>query len=263
MLNLSLETIMPPNFDVVPPEITNNPKYYPYFKDCICAIDGTHISAIVRRLEETRYRNRKGMITQNVMCACSFDMRFTFVYAVDREYRSNPINVSTIIEGKYYVVDSGYANQLGYLVPFRGQRYHLQEYGEGRPGPRTAKELFNHKHSSLRNVIERTFGVLKNRFHILKSMKAYDIEDQSIIVVACCGIHNYIKEQTIQDQLFNELGSEQQIDDPMNPDIPAYHASASDVSQRLSARQMSIVRLNIANQLAISRRMSTISLNRS
>ncbi|XP_042488222.1 uncharacterized protein LOC122068433 [Macadamia integrifolia] len=246
MLNLSLETIRPPNFDVVPPEITNNPKYYPYFKDCIGAIDGTHISAIVRRLEEIRYRNRKGMITQNVMCACSFDMRFTFGYA-----------------GKYYVVDSGYTNQLGYLVPFRGQRYHLQDYGEGRPGPRTANELFNHRHSSLQNVIERTFGVLKNRFHILKSMKAYDIEDQSRIVVACCGIHNYIKEQAIQDQLFNELGSEQQIDDPMNPDTPAYHASASDVSQRLSARQMSIVHLNIANQLVISRRMSTISLNRS
>ncbi|XP_042515389.1 uncharacterized protein LOC122089764 [Macadamia integrifolia] len=190
MLNLSLETIRTTNFDVVPLEITNNPKYYPYFKDCIGAIDGTHISAIVPRLEETRYHNRKG---------------------------------------KYYVVDLGYASQLGYLVPFRGQRYHLQDYGEGRPGPRTAKELFNHKHSSLRNVIERTFGVLKNRFHILKSMKAYDIEDQSRIVVTCCGIHNYIKEQAIQDQLFNEVGGEQNIDDPMNPDTRAYHTSASDV----------------------------------
>ncbi|XP_042479282.1 putative nuclease HARBI1 [Macadamia integrifolia] len=214
------------------------------------------------------------MITQNIMCACSFDMRFTFVYAgwegsahdarvLDAARTNDNLGFPHPPSGKYYIVDSGYASQLGYLVPFRGQRYPLQDYGEGRPGPRTAKELFNHRHSSLRNVIERTFGVLKNRFHILKSMKAYDIEDQSRIVVACCGLHNYIKEQAIQDQLFNELGSEQQIDDPMNPDTPAYHASASDVSQRLSARQMSIMRLNIANQLAISRRMSTISLNRS
>ncbi|XP_042499853.1 uncharacterized protein LOC122078043 [Macadamia integrifolia] len=209
MLNLSLETIRPPNFDVVPPEITNNLKYYPYFKDCIGAIDGTHISVIVRRSEETRYRNRKGMITQNVMCACSFDMRFTFVYAgwegsahdarvLDAVRTNDNLGFPHPLSGKYYFVDSGYASQLGYLVPFRGQRYHLQDYGE-------------------------------------------DIEDQSRIVVACCGIHNYIKEQAIQDQLFNELGSEQQIDDPMNPDTPAYHASASDVSQRLSARQMSIM----------------------
>ncbi|GMP41663.1 hypothetical protein CsSME_00011682 [Camellia sinensis var. sinensis] len=45
----------------------------------------------------------------------------------------------------------------------RRRRYH---------GP---KELFNHRHSSLRNVIERTFGVLKQRFPLLKHMPRYDM----------------------------------------------------------------------------------------
>nr|XP_048328401.1 uncharacterized protein LOC107422048 [Ziziphus jujuba var. spinosa] len=67
-------------------------------------------------------------------------------------------------EGEYYVVDSGFPCTMGFLPPFRGERYHLQEYhGRGRQ-PRRPKELFNYRHSSLRNVIERCFGVLKAQF---------------------------------------------------------------------------------------------------
>ncbi|KAL7221463.1 hypothetical protein ACSBR1_023426 [Camellia fascicularis] len=73
--------------------------------------------------------------------------------------------------GKYYLVDIGFTNMPGFLVPFRSQRYHLQEFhGRHYSGP---KELFNHRHSSLCNVIERTFGVLKKRFPILRSMPNY------------------------------------------------------------------------------------------
>ncbi|KAL7216458.1 hypothetical protein ACSBR1_028405 [Camellia fascicularis] len=53
-------------------------------------------------------------------------------------------------------------NIPGFLAPFHSQRYHLQEFHSRHySGP---KELFNHRHSLLRNVIERTFGVLKKRF---------------------------------------------------------------------------------------------------
>ncbi|KAK3218858.1 hypothetical protein Dsin_012828 [Dipteronia sinensis] len=63
-----------------PPEIRNNPKFYPYFKKCIGAIDGTHISACVPAHKQNSYRDRKIQVTQNIMCVCSFDMIFTFVY---------------------------------------------------------------------------------------------------------------------------------------------------------------------------------------
>ena len=49
-------------------------------QDCIGAIDGTHISAWVPTNRQTSFRGRKTVITQNVMCACDFDMMFTFVY---------------------------------------------------------------------------------------------------------------------------------------------------------------------------------------
>ena len=40
------------------------------------------------------------------------------------------------VVGKYYVVDSGYSSQRGYLTPFKGDRYHLRDYrGTGRVRP--------------------------------------------------------------------------------------------------------------------------------
>ncbi|XP_038698089.1 uncharacterized protein LOC119995659 [Tripterygium wilfordii] len=108
-----------------------------------------------------------------------------------------------LLKDQYYLVDSGYPCIAGYLPPFRGGRYHISEYhGRGR-GPRTRKELFNYRHSSMRMVIERCFGVLKARFPILKLMPPYPPTRQRLIVVACCAIHNFLRQRTQQDHLFN------------------------------------------------------------
>ncbi|PKA57369.1 hypothetical protein AXF42_Ash013556 [Apostasia shenzhenica] len=55
------------------PHIRSNSNFYPYFKDILGAIDRTHISAIVSRQKQKRYRNRKDFISQNVMAAVSFN----------------------------------------------------------------------------------------------------------------------------------------------------------------------------------------------
>ncbi|KAL3647082.1 hypothetical protein CASFOL_008050 [Castilleja foliolosa] len=47
--------------------------------DCIGAIDGTHIPAIVRGRDVSSYRNRHGKISQNVLAACNFDLEFMYV----------------------------------------------------------------------------------------------------------------------------------------------------------------------------------------
>ncbi|KAH8109015.1 hypothetical protein DFH11DRAFT_1470295, partial [Phellopilus nigrolimitatus] len=36
-----------PPVNQTPSEISDNPKFFPFFKDCLGAIDGTHISAFV------------------------------------------------------------------------------------------------------------------------------------------------------------------------------------------------------------------------
>ena len=64
--------------------------------------------------------------------------------------------------------------------------------------------MFNYAHSSLRNVIERCFGVLKARFPILKVMPNYSLIKQMFIVFACMTCHNFIRFHALQDDLFDE-----------------------------------------------------------
>ncbi|KAA0046361.1 putative nuclease HARBI1 [Cucumis melo var. makuwa] len=80
--------------------------------------------------------------------------------AVDVLARPNGLQVPM---GYYYLRDSGYPNAEGFFTPYRGQRYHLQEWRDTRNALTTGKEYFNMKHSSERNVIKRVFNLLKGR----------------------------------------------------------------------------------------------------
>jgi hypothetical protein len=65
----------------IPNEISTNPKNFPFFENCIGALDGTHIPAVVPVEEQANFRNRKGLLTQNVLAICNFDMTFSYVLA--------------------------------------------------------------------------------------------------------------------------------------------------------------------------------------
>ncbi|XP_059639204.1 protein ALP1-like [Cornus florida] len=188
-------------------------RFYLYFKHCMGAIDGTHIPATLPIATQLPFRGRKGYTTQNVMAVCDFDIRFTYVLAgwegsandsrILKECIGNEaMNFPVPPPGKYYLVDSGYANKLGYLAPFRGHTYDFQEYRRSRP-PRGREEVFNHTHSSLRNIIERSFGLLKMRFVILKAMPPYKFSTQVLIAMVCCTLHNFIRNQYQPDDLFD------------------------------------------------------------
>ena len=91
--------------------------------------------------------------------------------------------------GKYYLVDARYGAKPGFLPPFRGVRYHLNEWGTN--PVQNEKELFNLRHSSLRVTVERAFGLLKRKFKILDNATPFfPFSTQVDIVCACCIIHN-------------------------------------------------------------------------
>jgi hypothetical protein len=55
------------------------------------------------------------------------------------------------------------------------------------------KELFNHRHSSLRVIVERVFGLLKRRFKILDEVIRFPpFPTQIEIVITVCIIHNWV-----------------------------------------------------------------------
>lgn len=75
------------------------------------------------------------------------------------------------VTDKCYLVDVRYPNTRGYLAPYKGTKilYHLPDFRRGQTSaicaPKGEKEKFNYYHSSLRNVIEWTFGVWKARWN--------------------------------------------------------------------------------------------------
>ncbi|KAK6780615.1 hypothetical protein RDI58_022799 [Solanum bulbocastanum] len=74
-----------------------------------------------------------------------------------------------IPEGNYYLCDGGYTNGNGFLLAYRGYRYWLRDWQGENPSPQCREELFNMKHARARNAIERTFGLLKGHWGILRS----------------------------------------------------------------------------------------------
>jgi hypothetical protein len=47
-------TLPPPN--TIPNEIKNNPRFYPFFKDCCGAVDGSLLDAFVALIDMARYQ---------------------------------------------------------------------------------------------------------------------------------------------------------------------------------------------------------------
>ncbi|XP_024007914.1 uncharacterized protein LOC112083924 [Eutrema salsugineum] len=92
------------------------------------------LEAISNSLEGDRrywpwFVNRKGTASLNVLGICDHDMLFTYCFVgmagsthdsrvLETAIRDDPMFPKPP-DGKYYLVDSGYANRLGYLAPYR------------------------------------------------------------------------------------------------------------------------------------------------
>jgi hypothetical protein len=85
-------------------------------------------------------------------------------------------------------VDDGLPIHEGYLPPYQNQRYHLQDFHLR--GAETLEEKFNFHHSSLRNVVEWAFGLLKSRWYVLRGLPMYERSRQVKIVITCFALHN-------------------------------------------------------------------------
>ncbi|XP_042957659.1 uncharacterized protein LOC122293214 isoform X2 [Carya illinoinensis] len=178
LCRLARHVIKPSQTTGVMPYIEGNPRYYPWFE----------------------------RLAQNVLCVCDFNMKFTFVYA---GWEGTAHDARVFIDALRRLEnnfpwpqdDSAFPCTEGYMPPYPRVRYHRFE----RHGNRTFqgyKDLFNYLHSSIRIVIERTFGVLKRRFQLLKNMPEYRPTRQRYIIITCCAIHNFIRTITPNDQTF-------------------------------------------------------------
>jgi len=127
---------LPHIYDPIPALVQNNPKWYPFFKDAIGAMDGTHIVCCPSAAECTVNWNQKGGVTQNTLACCSFDMQFQFMQsgwegsvADATMYHNACFTDLPIPEGKYYLANAGFGVCDVLLVPYWRVCYHLAEWG--------------------------------------------------------------------------------------------------------------------------------------
>ena len=57
----------------------------------------------------------------------------------------------------------------------------------------------------MRNVIERIFGVVKRKFKILGQVAEYSIDTQVDLVLALCGLYNFIRQHEDIDHELAEV----------------------------------------------------------
>jgi hypothetical protein len=67
------------NFRTIHKRITDDRRAFPHLKDCIGALDGTHVRVSLHPSEQVRYIEKTEIPTQNILAICDFDMRFTYV----------------------------------------------------------------------------------------------------------------------------------------------------------------------------------------
>ncbi|KAG8376537.1 hypothetical protein BUALT_Bualt09G0073800 [Buddleja alternifolia] len=206
------------NPEPIQEDCTNN--RWKWFKGCLGALDGTYIPVQVAQTDKGHYRNWKGNLSVNVLAICDINMNYVYILsgwegsAADIRVLKDAItreNGLRVPNGSYYLCDSGYTNGDGFLAPYRGVRYHMQEWNVSRTPLQNAHDFFNKVHAKARNVIERSFAVLKRRWAILRSNLFYPIKVQNRIIMACALLHDYIRMEMHIDPLEAEIP---EVDDP-------------------------------------------------
>jgi hypothetical protein len=114
--------------------ITDDLRFH-FFRDCIGAVDGTHIRIFSANEDHDNMQNQKGYLSQNCLFICDFD--FSFIYSLCRWdgsvadaslWNDAHQNDLQIPEGWYLLADAGFGSCDVLLVPYRGVRYHLKKW---------------------------------------------------------------------------------------------------------------------------------------
>ncbi|KAL0014202.1 hypothetical protein SO802_001271 [Lithocarpus litseifolius] len=211
-----------PNVDGLLEHLQVN-KYWPWFEKCVGAIDGTRVSARPPSNVTQAYRSHKS--------------NFTYVHAgwegsandsrvLDKAISDSKHGFPWPPTGSYYLVDSGFPIGTSFLPSHKSTRYHAQEFRSSNRQPSTKKELYNYRHSSLRMVIEQSFGMLKAHFPILNLMPIFKRTRQHYVIVVCYAFHNFLRMNNRGDELFRTWASTW-VKGTSSSGLPSHNTEAS------------------------------------
>jgi hypothetical protein len=126
---------LPPADTPVPSRIADDSTIFPFFKDAIGAIDGTHVACTSSAAEREATCNHKGFHLQNCLICCNFDLEFVYILSGWEESANDALVFHdahttnfAVPPGRYYLADAGYPLCPQLMVPFRGIHYHLPQW---------------------------------------------------------------------------------------------------------------------------------------
>lgn len=185
------------------------------FPHCLGALDGKHIVIQAPPHSGSLYFNYKN--SHSIVLLAIADANYRFVYidvgcngrvsdggvfqncslykALEQQRIQLPVPESlsgrTVHVPYFFVADDAFAMKAYILkpYPFRDQ-----------PAP---NRIFNYRLSRARRVIENAFGIIANRFRILRKPIALHPDKVSNIVLSICALHNFLISTKIwQSQYF-------------------------------------------------------------
>ena len=182
------------------------------FESCMGAVDGSHIRTQMPVPDKLSWINRKGYQSVILQGTCDSTMKFIDIVVGwpgsvhdARVFRNSPMFLhahETFPPGFYILGDSGYPLQEWCLVPFKSTGYNSLTHEQRR---------FNKRLSQTRVVVERAFGLLKQRWRSMHRLHVQTSTRAIAMIEAACVLHNYgLRNDTkvwvpFEDELANEL----------------------------------------------------------
>jgi len=184
-------------------EISNDVFTYWNMPNCLGAIDGklVHIQRPVTR--GSQYYKRS--FSMNMMAVVDATYRFLYVlvhkdqpmmlqYLVVPSLARQSLTLQTRyqshVQGKFqtltliptvFVADEAYPLKTYLMKPFSAR------------GLTVSERLYNYRLSRARRTVENAFGILVNRFRILRGAMQLQPECVCDVVMACCALHNFMR----------------------------------------------------------------------
>ena len=95
--------------------ILSHLKYFPFFKDCLGAVNGSHINCKPSVTDQQVAHDCKGAVSQNCLAICNFDMKFLYIFSGWDGSASDStmfcdvcVTDLPVLHGKYYLANAGF-----------------------------------------------------------------------------------------------------------------------------------------------------------
>ncbi|OIT03474.1 hypothetical protein A4A49_57419 [Nicotiana attenuata] len=99
------------------------------------------------------------------------------------------------------------------------------------------------------NIVERTFGVWKARWSILRDMPFYHIDTQRDVVLATMAIHNYIRKKCNMDDAFRAAENERYVPS-VDPDVGTSLRANNNINAENVEEQSDLVWMGLRDLIA-------------